>query len=143
MKILVVGGTGMLGKPVADRLAKDGYEVRVLTHSPEKAKIMFGSEIELAAGDVFFDGNPFIGSGLLDLVAKYGGDCLSVFLSPLSRDEIVELKSPERNICLSDFVAQQEAVALPHMIQQLLHRRFGNSEFRREARVRDIVSLRS
>lgn len=77
------------------------FEVRNDLQALETAQL----ERKLAAGDVFFDGNPFIGSGLLDLVAKYGGDCLSVFLSPLSRDEIVELKSPERNICLSDFVA--------------------------------------
>lgn len=50
--ILVIGGTGMLGEPVARRLAKDGYRVRVFTHTPEKARAKFGTEFEIVAGDV-------------------------------------------------------------------------------------------
>ncbi|UCD93974.1 MAG: NAD(P)H-binding protein [Candidatus Zixiibacteriota bacterium] len=72
IKILVVGGTGMLGKPVADRMANDGYKVRVMTHSPEKAKIMFGSEIELAAGDVTKPG------GLIEAVRGCDGVYISL-----------------------------------------------------------------
>jgi guanylate kinase len=59
----------------------------------------------LATSDAFFDGNPFIGSGLMDFVAKHEIECLSVFLSPLTRQEITELKLPDRNVRLADFVA--------------------------------------
>ncbi len=51
-KILVIGGTGMLGQPVTARLLIDGYDVRVLTHSPEKAKLIFGNNVEIVEGDV-------------------------------------------------------------------------------------------
>ncbi len=61
-------------------------------------------ERKLAQSDVFFEGNPFIGSGMLDLMVGFSRECLSVFLSPLSRSEIVELKASERQICLSDFL---------------------------------------
>lgn len=37
--ILVMGATGMLGRPVAEQLREDGYAVRVLTRNAEKAKI--------------------------------------------------------------------------------------------------------
>jgi uncharacterized protein YbjT (DUF2867 family) len=51
-RVLVVGGTGMLGAPVARRLAEDGYAVRILSRSPDKAGRLFGAGFEHAAGDV-------------------------------------------------------------------------------------------
>lgn len=50
--ILVVGGTGRLGEPVARRLQADGYLVRVFTRVPDKACAMFGPGYEITAGDV-------------------------------------------------------------------------------------------
>jgi len=38
MKILVIGGTGMVGSAVAAGLMKQGATVRVMSHSPEKLK---------------------------------------------------------------------------------------------------------
>jgi len=61
-------------------------------------------ERKLAASDVYFDGNPYIGSGLLDFVERHGTPYLSVFLSPLSREEILEFRAPGRSISLSDLV---------------------------------------
>jgi uncharacterized protein YbjT (DUF2867 family) len=51
-RVLVVGGTGMLGAPVARRLADDGYAVRILSRSPDKAARLFGAGFEYMAGDV-------------------------------------------------------------------------------------------
>jgi uncharacterized protein YbjT (DUF2867 family) len=51
-KILVLGGTGLLGAPVARRLLADGYEVRLLARDRDKAASMFGTSVEVAAGDV-------------------------------------------------------------------------------------------
>ena len=51
-KILVIGGTGMLGEPVARQLQAHGFGVRVLTRSPQKARIRFPAPFEVAAGDV-------------------------------------------------------------------------------------------
>jgi len=50
--ILVIGGTGMLGEPVARRLQADGYRVRILSRSPDKARARFGDPFEVVAGDV-------------------------------------------------------------------------------------------
>jgi uncharacterized protein YbjT (DUF2867 family) len=51
-KVLVLGGTGMLGGPVARRLRADGIEVRLLARDPEKAEAMFDDSFEIIAGDV-------------------------------------------------------------------------------------------
>lgn len=50
--ILVIGGTGMLGKPVAERLKADGFTVRLLARNVVKAKSMLGEGYyEFAEGD--------------------------------------------------------------------------------------------
>jgi uncharacterized protein YbjT (DUF2867 family) len=51
-RILVLGGTGLLGEPVARRLRDDGFQVRVFSRDPGKARRMFGSAFEVAEGDV-------------------------------------------------------------------------------------------
>lgn len=51
MRILVLGGTGMLGKPVVERLLDD-HEVRLLTRSASKARRMFGDAIETTEGTI-------------------------------------------------------------------------------------------
>jgi len=50
--ILVIGGTGMLGKPVAQQLKVDGFNVRLLARNPEKAQKLFGNGYEIIKGDV-------------------------------------------------------------------------------------------
>ncbi len=61
-------------------------------------------EKKLAASDVYFDGNPYIASGLLDFIERHDTPYLSVFLSPLSREEVLEFRAPERNISLPDLL---------------------------------------
>jgi uncharacterized protein YbjT (DUF2867 family) len=51
-RILVIGGTGMLGRPVARRLKADGYNVRLLARSAEKARALLGEGYEVLQGDV-------------------------------------------------------------------------------------------
>ncbi len=50
--ILVIGGTGMLGKPVAQQLKADGFNVRLLARNPEKARKLLGDGYEIITGDV-------------------------------------------------------------------------------------------
>jgi uncharacterized protein YbjT (DUF2867 family) len=50
--ILVIGGSGMLGVPVVRRLLADGYNVRVLTRSPETTRQKLGVDCEIVQGDV-------------------------------------------------------------------------------------------
>lgn len=58
----------------------------------------------LGRGDVFFEGNPFVGRTLLEHPRLQSVQRLAVFLSPLSKEEITFLKAPERNISLQDLV---------------------------------------
>ena len=50
----------------------------------------------LDKGDVFFEGNPFVACALLDSKLADADEVLSVFLSPLTRDEITYLSAPEQ-----------------------------------------------
>lgn len=60
----------------------------------------------LEKGDAFFEGNPFVGRTLQTHPRLAHVKRLSVFLSPLSQDEILNLKGPERNVSLPDLVTQ-------------------------------------
>jgi len=42
----------MLGKPVAYQLQADGFNIRILSRSPEKATVTFGNGFEICKGDV-------------------------------------------------------------------------------------------
>jgi guanylate kinase len=57
----------------------------------------------LAAGDLFYEGNPFIGRKLQEALGSKA-NLLSIFLTPLSREEIQFLQSPERKLSLPDFL---------------------------------------
>lgn len=52
MRVLVAGATGMLGAPVARRLAADGFEVCALVRDPARARALLGDGIEIVQGDV-------------------------------------------------------------------------------------------
>jgi guanylate kinase len=58
----------------------------------------------LAKGDVFFEGNPFVGGFLLTHPSLEGIEQLSIFMAPLSREEILYLRSVEPGITLPDFI---------------------------------------
>lgn len=51
-KILVLGGTGMFGRPSAKKLQENGFEVRLLARDVEKARQMFAEPFEVVPGDV-------------------------------------------------------------------------------------------
>lgn len=52
MKILVIGATGMLGKPVAKELIAAGFDVTLLVRNPDKIRQEF-PQVNLVKGDVF------------------------------------------------------------------------------------------
>jgi uncharacterized protein YbjT (DUF2867 family) len=51
-RVLVVGATGMLGRPVAARLQDDGHMVRVLARDLGRARAVLGAGFEYVDGDV-------------------------------------------------------------------------------------------
>jgi guanylate kinase len=61
-------------------------------------------ETLLQRGDVLFEGNPYVGRALQKHPRLAEVERLSIFLSPLSKDEITYLKAPERNLSLHDFL---------------------------------------
>lgn len=50
--ILVMGGTGMLGEPVARQLVEDGHTVRIMTRRVERVSERLGDRYEVVEGDV-------------------------------------------------------------------------------------------
>jgi len=58
----------------------------------------------LDRGDAFFEGNPFVGAVLQTYPHLTDVERLSAFLSPLSRDELLYLRAPERHVVLPDLV---------------------------------------
>jgi guanylate kinase len=61
-------------------------------------------QVLLNHGDAIFEGNPFVGRLLQTHPRLVGVSRVSVFLSPLSREEIIYLKAPERNVSFPDLV---------------------------------------
>jgi len=58
----------------------------------------------LRRGDVFFEGNPSVGRALQTHPRLANISRLSIFLSPLSKEEIANLKAPERNVSLQELL---------------------------------------
>jgi NAD(P)H dehydrogenase (quinone) len=50
--ILVFGATGPQGRPVADKLVAEGYEVRALVRDPAKAQDLAAAGVEIVVGDM-------------------------------------------------------------------------------------------
>lgn len=51
-RVLVTGATGGVGQLTVAELVKQGFNVRVLSRSSEKAQQMFGDRVEIAVGDI-------------------------------------------------------------------------------------------
>lgn len=51
-RIAIIGGTGMLGRPVTNELISAGFDVTLLVRDLEKTRQIFGAEIKAIKGDV-------------------------------------------------------------------------------------------
>lgn len=58
----------------------------------------------LDRGDAFYEGNPFVGRVLQTHPLLAGVDRLSIYLAPLSREEILYLNMPARHVSLQELV---------------------------------------
>ncbi len=73
-RILVIGATGLLGRPVVDRLIESGQPVRILTRSAAKGQAMFGDSVDITEGSA---------TNIDDVgLAMEGCDAVHVNLSP-------------------------------------------------------------
>lgn len=50
--IAIIGGTGMLGTPVATQLKQDGYQVRILSRNTDKARQQLGDGFDYQQADI-------------------------------------------------------------------------------------------
>ena len=66
--IAIAGATGILGRWLVPILVRQGYHVRALTPSPDKARQFFGAEVEVSACDLL---DPQIEGRLATLLAGY------------------------------------------------------------------------
>ena len=75
MKVLIVGGSGLIGKALAESLIADSHDVWVLTRHPESAKLLPGVQA------VGWDGKSSDGWGYLanevDAIVNLAGESLS------------------------------------------------------------------
>jgi uncharacterized protein YbjT (DUF2867 family) len=51
MRILILGATGTLGRPVTRSLLERGHSVRILTRNAENARKILGGDVEVVEGD--------------------------------------------------------------------------------------------
>ena len=58
----------------------------------------------LQHGDVFFEGNPYVARALQTHPRLESARRLSIFISPLSKEEITYLKAPERDVSLEELL---------------------------------------
>jgi len=61
-------------------------------------------QASLRRGDVLFEGNAYVGRALQTHPRLESVNRLSIFISPLSKEEIAYLKAPERNLSLQEFL---------------------------------------
>jgi uncharacterized protein (TIGR01777 family) len=51
MKIVITGGTGLIGEALVKEMAEEGHQIVILTRSPKKYQNKFGDQVTLAAWD--------------------------------------------------------------------------------------------
>lgn len=68
-RVLVIGATGLLGKPVALGLHESGYRVRVMSRGAARARAEFPEPIEVVAGDALVAAD--VGNALADCDAVH------------------------------------------------------------------------
>ena len=69
------------------------------------AGVLAGRDLyKVTEGDVLFEGNPIVARALQTHPRLAGVKRLSIFISPLSKEEIAYLKAPERNVSLQDLL---------------------------------------
>ena len=52
MNVLMIGATGMLGRPVARRLVDDGFALRIITRDADRARTVLPKGVEIHSGDL-------------------------------------------------------------------------------------------
>lgn len=120
MKILFIGATGMLGKPVAEQLIQSGFDVTLLARDINKTQPLF-PKTKIERGDVF-DKTSLI-NAMTGKDAVYSN--LSVFQTSKEKD-----KQPERE-GLDNIIAAAKYTGLKRFacISSIIHKYEGMNGF--------------
>jgi guanylate kinase len=86
------------------QLEQQGDHVVMDVRGDLQALDVAGLKQDLQAGDVFFEGNPFVGHRLLTDPGLSGVKRIGVFMAPLSREEIIYLRENAGDAALPDLV---------------------------------------
>lgn len=93
---------------------RDGYVVVDVRGDLQALEIAQIQQI-LADGNIpFYEGNPFVPGKLWEIGMFERFPTVSIFLSPLSKEEIVFLRAPERHVDLNLFVREVQRRKLLH-----------------------------
>ncbi|MGV2435478.1 MAG UNVERIFIED_CONTAM: NAD-dependent epimerase/dehydratase family protein [Anaerolineae bacterium] len=71
MRVLLAGGSGLIGRRLAQRLSHDGYEVIVLSRTPQQKRHLLPEDTQV----MYWDGKT---------IARVGDTCLTVPIRPSS-----------------------------------------------------------
>jgi guanylate kinase len=85
-------------------LEQQGGYVVMDVRGDQQALDVAGLKEDLQSGDVFFEGNPFVGHRLLTDPELAGVSRLGVFMAPLSREEILYLRKSAGDAALPGLV---------------------------------------
>lgn len=116
--ITVIGGTGMLGKPVVRQLVQDGYRITAMVRDHERAKGKLPEEVRLVQGDL--QNRQDIAGALEDAEA--------VYLNLSTRPEIPRY---------ADFVAERDG--LENILSVVSELNAGKPRIRRVAAISSLV----
>jgi guanylate kinase len=89
---------------IEELAAGDGYVASDVRGDYQALELAAVNRILEAGNDAFFEGNPFIPAMLREAGVLDRYPSLTVFLSPLSRDELIYLQHPDRRVDLAAFV---------------------------------------
>jgi uncharacterized protein YbjT (DUF2867 family) len=116
VRILVIGGTGLIGRPVARQLLEDGYDVRLLVRDPESARSRLGPGFDYAPGDV--EDEPSLERAL------QGCDGVHLSLGGKSRADVIRIEG-EGGARVARLAAAAGTRLLTYVSGSLVHEEYG------------------
>lgn len=83
---------------------REGFIVMDVRGDLQALEVASITEITDRGKDAFYEGNPFVATAVIRSSTLASIPKLSVFLSPLSKDEILHLQDPSKRVSLPEFV---------------------------------------
>jgi uncharacterized protein YbjT (DUF2867 family) len=106
--VLIIGGTGFLGKFIVFETIKNNFKVRVVTRDKEKAIKLFGTSVEYIEGSI--QSQNILEKAIEDI------SCIIVTVSAFNRKQIRKVKEIELTAILNIF-----NIAKSHQIQRIIY----------------------